>query len=186
MSFFSGSVDENDHVRTGGYPAPFREMLGLVVEDFVPMGMGEGNEIVTGEGARYPCDTWADLIRTEGAEVFARYAEGFYAGTAALTRNRYGDGVACYLGTHPAEGYMNLVLWRLCREAGIDVQPNAPPGVEIVRRKTGTGSFLFVLNHNEEAVEVELGGPATDLLAGVEKGNTLSLEPFGAVVLREE
>lgn len=29
MSFFSGLVDENEHLRLGGYPAPFRAMLGL-------------------------------------------------------------------------------------------------------------------------------------------------------------
>ena len=29
MTFFSGVVDENEHIRLGGYPAPFREMLGI-------------------------------------------------------------------------------------------------------------------------------------------------------------
>ena len=31
MSFFSGIADENEHIRLGGYPAPFRRLL----EDFV-------------------------------------------------------------------------------------------------------------------------------------------------------
>ena len=37
MSFFSGIVDEDDQVRLGGYPAPFRDLLGLRVEDFLPL-----------------------------------------------------------------------------------------------------------------------------------------------------
>ena len=37
MSFFSGIVDENEHIRLGGYPAPFREMLGLVVEEYAAL-----------------------------------------------------------------------------------------------------------------------------------------------------
>jgi beta-galactosidase len=32
MSFFGGIVDEHDHVRLGGYPAPFQEVLGMHVE----------------------------------------------------------------------------------------------------------------------------------------------------------
>ena len=44
------------------------------------MAEGEGNRIVTGEGAAYPCDTWADLVHTEGAEVFARFEGGFDLG----------------------------------------------------------------------------------------------------------
>ncbi|MGB3633292.1 MAG: beta-galactosidase, partial [Rubrobacteraceae bacterium] len=46
MSFFSGIVDENDHVRLDGYPAPFRKMMGLRVEDFVPLAEGEKNRMV--------------------------------------------------------------------------------------------------------------------------------------------
>lgn len=186
MSFFSGIVDANDHVRLGGYPAPFREMLGLRVEDFAPMVEGEGNRLVTGEGSAYPCDTWADLVHVEDAEVFARYGDGFYAGTPAVTRHVFGDGVACYLGTRPAEGYMGLLLWRLCRDAGIGLSLDAPPGVETVRRTSDEASFLFVLNHNEEAAQVELEGPATDLLTGEGREGTLTLEPFGVAVLRDD
>ncbi len=185
MSFFSGIVDAYDHVRLGGYPAPFREMLGIRIEDFVPMAVGEENRIVSGEGAEYSCDLWADLIQAEGAEVYARFVGGFYAGGAALTRNTFGNGVACYLGTRPTEGYMNLLLWRTCREAGIDVELDTPSGVEIVRRRTGDDSFLFVLNHNEEAVEIEVGEPVLDLLTGSQYDGKLVLEPFGAAVLRE-
>ena len=183
MSFFSGIVDVNDHVRLGGYPAPFREMLGLRVEDFVPMA--EGNLIVTGEGSEYPCDTWADLVHPEGAEVLARYGDGFYAGTPAVTRHAFGEGTACYLGTRPTEGYTNLLMWRLCREAGVGVRLDTPPGVEIVRRRKEEASFLFLLNHNEKAAEVELDGPAEDLLTGGGHEGVLTLEPFGVAVLRE-
>ncbi|MEJ7842884.1 MAG: beta-galactosidase, partial [Rubrobacter sp.] len=81
ISFFSGVVDENDHVRLGGYPAPFRELLGLSIEDFVPMAVGEGNGILAQDEGSYACDLWADLIHLEGAEALATFAEGFYAGT---------------------------------------------------------------------------------------------------------
>ena len=185
MNFFSGIVDENDHVRLGGYPAPFRELLGLRVEDFVPMAEGEENRIVAGNGTGDPCDTWADLIHPEGAETLARFAAGFYAGSPAATRNAFGNGVAYYLGTHPTGGYTDHLLRRLCHEAGIEVTFDTPPGVEVVRRKTATSSFLFAMNHNEEAVEVRLKGPASDLLTGSEHRTSLPLEPFGVAVLRE-
>ena len=31
VSFFSGIVDSRDHVRLGGYPGAFRDVLGIVV-----------------------------------------------------------------------------------------------------------------------------------------------------------
>ena len=184
MSFFSGVVDENDHVRLGGYPAPFREMLGLRVEDFVPMAEGEENGIVGGEGS-YTCDLWADLIHPEGAETLASFADGFYAGMPAVTRNTFGDGVAYYLGTHPDARYTKAFLRSVCAEAGAKAPLRVSSGVEVVRRRAGDASILFVLNHGEETIDVELEGAALDLLTGAERGGTLRLEPFGAAVLRE-
>src|SRR5664279_1387423 len=37
VSFFSGIVDSRDHVRLGGYPGAFRDVLGIVVEEFFPL-----------------------------------------------------------------------------------------------------------------------------------------------------
>jgi beta-galactosidase len=185
MSFFSGIVDENEHIRLGGYPAAFRDLLGLFVEDFVPFAAGEANRLVTPDGASYSCDLWADLVHLEGAEPIASYESGFYAGTPAVTRRASGNGAAYYLGTHPEERYTKALLERACREAGVEAPLEAPPGVEVVRRKTGEASFLFVLNHGDETVEVQLPKPARDLLTGAESGGELTLEPMGVAVLEE-
>jgi beta-galactosidase len=185
MSFFSGIVDERDHVRLGGYPAPFRDLLGLHVEDFVPMAADRGNAILTREGATHTCELWADLVHPEGAEALATYSEDFYAGAPAVTRNAFGDGAAYYLGTRPEEHYTKLLLERVCEEAGVEAPLEVPTGVEVVRRRTENASFLFFLNHNAGATEVPLKEPARDLLTGSEHEGMLSLEPLGVAVLQE-
>lgn len=185
MSFFSGIVDARDHIRLGGYPAPFRELLGLRIEDFVPMAAGEKNRLDTQDDGSYACELWADLIHLEGAEALASYSDGFYTGTPAVTRNVFGDGVAYYLGTRPEDRYTKLLLKSICEEAGVRPTVEAPPGVDAVRRKTVDASFLFVLNHNEEAVEVRLPSPGRDLLAGTEHDSSLVLEPLGVAILHQ-
>ena len=37
VTYFSGIVDEHDHVRLGGYPGAFRDLLGVRVEEFFPL-----------------------------------------------------------------------------------------------------------------------------------------------------
>lgn len=185
MSFFSGIVDENDHVRLGGYPAPFKDLLGLTIEDFVPLAEGATGCLATEEGASFSCDLWADLVHLRGAEALTTFADGFYGGMPAVTRNAYGGGSAYYLGTRPDAGYMGVLLERVCAEAGVGAPSEAPPGVEVVRRRSTEASYLFVLNHGEEAADVELEGPTVDLLSGAGRDGTLRLEPFGAAVLRE-
>jgi beta-galactosidase len=157
----------------------------LRVEDFVPFAAGETNRILTREGASYDCDLWADLVHPEGAEPLASYERHFYAGTPAVTRHIFGDGAAYYLGTRPAERYMELLLEQVCRDAGVKAPLEAPPGVEVVRRKTEEASFLFALNHNTEPAELRLNGPAQDMLTGREHDGTLILEPMDVVVLEE-
>jgi beta-galactosidase len=185
MSFFSGIVDGRDHIRLGGYPAPFRELLGLRIEDFVPMSTGEANRLDTTDGESYGCDMWADLIHLEGAEPQASYTEDFYADTPAVTRNVFGEGAAYYLGTRPEELYTKALLQRVCEEAGVRPTAEVPPGVDAVRRRTEDASFLFLLNHDEEAVEVRLPNPGRDLLMGTEHDSQLILDPLGVAILQE-
>src|SRR5215213_667810 len=186
MSFFSGIVDGRDHIRLGGYPAPFRVLLGLRIEDFVPMATRESNRLDTLDGESYGCDLWADLIHLEGAESQASYREDFYADTPAVTRNVFGEGVAYYLGTRPEERYTKSLLQRVCQEAGVRPTAEVPPGVDAVRRRTEDASFLFVLNHNQEAVEVRLPNPGRDLLTATEHDLQLILDPLEVAILQEE
>ena len=37
VTYFSGIVDEHDHIRLGGYPGAFRELLGVRTDEFLPL-----------------------------------------------------------------------------------------------------------------------------------------------------
>src|SRR5918995_598385 len=183
MSFFSGIVDGRDHIRLGGYPAPFMELLGLRIEDFVPMATRDTNRLDTPDGES--CDLWADLIHLHGAEPLASYTDGFYSGTPAVTRNVFGAGVAYYLGTRPEIRYTKSLLQRMCQEAGVKPTADVPPGVDAVRRKTEDASFLFLLNHNQELEEIRLPNPGRDLLTAKEHDSKLIIDPLEVAILQE-
>ncbi len=71
MSFFSGIVDRNEHIHLGGYPAPFREMFGLVVEEFAPYSETQSNSICAKDDKHFKCTLWSDVIHLWGAEAIA-------------------------------------------------------------------------------------------------------------------
>lgn len=156
MAFFSGITDPDDHIRLGGYPAAFQEMLGLRVIDWYPLMPGSGLDVSFTDGARAEAELWSELIEPAGAEVVATFmgGGGWVDGKPAVTRHRYGAGVATYLGTRFAREVMAEVLQIACRDAGVDPVIDAPPGVEAVRRHSEAGEFLFLLNHNDTAVDV--------------------------------
>jgi beta-galactosidase len=156
MSFFSGIVDGFDHIRLGGYPAPFRELLGLRVEDFLPLPEGETADLAFEDQPPGQGSIWSELVTLQGAELLARFSGGRLDGQPAVTSNRFGQGVAYYLATRPDPRSMARLLKDACAVAGVEAVAKVPEGVETVRRAGDGGSFLFLLNHRDADAEVTL------------------------------
>ncbi|MDI5942892.1 beta-galactosidase trimerization domain-containing protein, partial [Micromonospora sp. DH15] len=131
VTYFSGIVDEHDHVRLGGYPGAFRELLGIRTEEFFPLREGERVTLDDGSAA----DVWTEWLHPAGAEVVAAYADGPLPGVPALTRNAVGAGAAWYAATRLDDAGTDRLVARLLAEAGVRPPADAPPGVEGVRRR---------------------------------------------------
>jgi beta-galactosidase len=185
MSFFSGIVDENEHIRLGGYPAPFCEMLGLVVEEYAAYSEKQSNAIRTKDGKQFQCTFWSDVIHLKNAEGLASFEQDYYAGSPAITRNTFGKGNAFYVGTVPDQTGMEWLIEFVCKSA--DIQPvsaKAPAGVEFLQRVDGKSSFLFVLNHSDEKVNVPIEGQGCNLLTDTDINGSVELEPSGVAVIQ--
>ena len=203
VTFCSGIADEWHRVRTGGYPGALRDILGIRVEEFHPLPPGTTLALTAEQtapaltagptadptaaevldGARG--SLWTERLRTEGAEVLARYAEGTLAGLPAITRQAYGAGTAWYLSTLLTDDALGALLLAAATAAGLrPALPGAPPGVSVTRRHDGSGrSWLFAFNHGDRPASL----PATglDLLTGREVASALDLPAGGVAVIRE-
>lgn len=155
VTYFSGIVDESDHIRLGGYPGAFREMLGIVSEEFTPLR--EHETVTLSDGSRG--SVWAEDVRSTGAEVLATFADGPVPDGPAVTRNRVGAGTATYVATHLDQRDLGRLLAEVVREAGVPRVAAVPPGVEALRRHSEDGrSWLFLVNHTDAPVEVTCRG----------------------------
>ncbi|GAA3728026.1 beta-galactosidase [Salinactinospora qingdaonensis] len=179
VTYFSGIVDENDHVRLGGYPGAYREILGISTEEFAPLGAGERVGLDDGSSAT----VWTELLRTRGAEALASYAEGPLAGVPALTRNRVGAGTAFYAATRLDETGLAALTDRLIAEAGVAPTAGTRPGVEVVRRSGAESSYLFVINHTATPAHLDVHG--TELLGDTEVSGRLTVAAGEVAVVRE-
>lgn len=183
-TFFSGIVDENDLVQLGGYPGELRKLLGIWSEEIDALLPTQRNRIVASDLAQglkseYECGILCDLIHTEGAEVHAVYGDDFYRGMPALTRNQFGSGEAWYLAASAEPAFLQDWLSSLCASRGIEpLLASIPEGVETTLRVKDGKSYMFVMNHNAEAVTVDLTGKSgKELLSGrVYEGGQVELE----------
>jgi beta-galactosidase len=183
-TYFSGIVDENDHIVTGGYPALLREVLGLWVEEWAPYPEGRGNGVRFG-ARTVACDHWCDLLHLDGAKALATFTGDFFAGRPAVTRNIHGRGAAYYLGTRLDAVGLDLLLSRVAKEAGIKPVLRTPGGVEATMREAKDRQFLFLLNHGDKAVRVVLGNyRGRDLITGKAASRTALLPALGTAVIQ--
>ncbi|GAA0468075.1 beta-galactosidase [Paractinoplanes deccanensis] len=161
-TYFSGIVDENDHVWLGGYPGPLRDLLGLRIEEFAPLPAGDTVALSDGlEGT-----LWSDRIDLldPATEVLATYKTGDYAGRPAITRRASGAGSAAYISTKLTPNGLAPLLKDLAGRAGVESElPSGLRGrVELAVR----GDIRFVVNRTDEQLDISsLGGPETTLAA---------------------
>jgi beta-galactosidase len=177
VSYFSAIVDANDAVHPGGYVAPLRDVLGLTVEEFLPLRAGETVRLTP---AGVVGDVWADDVALEGAEVVAAFEDGPGAGKPAITRHELGAGAAWYVATRLGVDELSVVLRKAYEDAGIR-PADGPADVEIIRRHGESADYLIAVNHGNRPVDLPAGG--TDLLTG-EAGDSLKLEVGGTRVVR--
>ncbi|MCP3770275.1 beta-galactosidase [Streptomyces sp. MAR25Y5] len=183
-TYFSGVVDEHDHVWLGGYPGALRELLGIRIEEFGPLLDGDTVELddaTTGS-------LWTDRITVApGTDVLARYRTGVHAGRAAVTRKATGAGSAAYVSTRLGVAGLTSLLPRLLAPAGVESElPAEVRGlIETTVRSGPGGRFLFLVNRTDMAVPVH--GLDGEVLLGTteEDGGVLVLGPRAVAVLRQ-
>ncbi|MFF4244463.1 beta-galactosidase [Streptomyces sp. NPDC001822] len=184
-TYFSGVVDENDHVHLGGYPGALRELLGIRVEEFGPLE--EGAEVRLDNGLTGT--VWTDRIDVTDPDVtvLAHYGSGDQAGRPAITRRTPADGgSAAYVSTRLGVDGLAEVLRPLLSGAGVvsELPAGARGAVELTVRTDGTDAFWFLVNRTDGPVEFDEA--AGEILAGEERDarGVLVLAPRGVAVLR--
>ena len=182
---FSGVVDAHDRIRPGAHPGALRELLGIRVDEYLPLRPGQDARLEDGTTAR----RWAERVEPDPATTLLRFADGPQGGPArggpAMTRNLHGRGTARYVATCPSTTALGGMVRDLCAQAGVRPAAATPPGVEAVRREGPDGSYLFLVNHTAEDATVPVGH-ATGLAATAVRDGLALVPCGGAAVVRED
>lgn len=102
-TFRTGVKDEYSRIVNEPLPGLLREVCGVQVEEYHSPLPDEPNWI-RGMVPQLPLEPtpariWVDVLRPTTADAVAEYITGFGSGHTAIALNRYGSGVAMYIGT---------------------------------------------------------------------------------------
>jgi beta-galactosidase len=189
-TFYSGIVDEHDHVGLGGYPSELRKLLGIHVEELDPWTTAIKNDVVIKEGAlagTYPCDLWGELLHLEGAQALAVFASDYYANSPALTVNKFGEGRAYYIATQGSEELLGKLIKELCQEAHVAPVLQTSTNIEVTKRIHSDGrEIYFLLNHTHNAQQITLpAGTFLSLLDGTHIAGVIEIPAMDAAIVQK-
>ncbi|WP_065571821.1 beta-galactosidase [Microbacterium oleivorans] len=180
-TYFSGIVDENDRVWLGGYPGALRELLGVTVEEFVPLLPDERIALDSGAVAH----GWTERIVHVGDDVgvLDTYADGDLAGAPAVTRRRLaGGGSATYVSADIGRDGVRAVLTGLELNALAGDPRSAEGRLDVIERGDGEARYVFLSNRTDDEVAAPVAG---DVLVGAAAASgVVTVPPRSAVVVR--
>jgi len=191
-TFKSGFADECLKVRMSVQPGIIGEACGIGYSLFVEPGGAAFKGEPFGVGRdEHGIESWMELIQPTTAEVLAYYDHPYWGGYAAITRNRYGEGIAYYIGCMAGEAVMAGLLEQAVKEAGLwgkDQELRFPLIVKSGVNRHGR-AIRYVMNYSGEAAAFDYPhADAVELLSGrtVRTGERVTAEPWGVLILEEQ
>ena len=183
-----GTVDGTDLCWLGGIPGGgLKEVFGIMAEEVDTLYPGEVHHAALADGEHDLVD-YCEVLQLQGADVMAVYGDDWYAGSPAVTCNRYGKGRAIYQACRDTGSLKDAIADRLLTELGVeslvDAAGGLPHGVTAHSRGDGEKVYLFVENYSgTETATVKLRGEMEDMLSGG-RAAECTLPPYGFAIFR--
>lgn len=192
VTYYTGISDEKDHVWLGGYPGTIRDVVGVRVEEFMPMGndfTGVPDRLELSNGA--VAHDIADVIGSvdESATVLATFKDNPWTGmdgVPAIVANTFGEGRSVYVGARLGREGLALSLPEILESLGMAEAGGNDGRVLHVEREGADGSrFVFSLNRTHETVRVPVEGEVVVSSFVDVDGETASIKPNGVIVTKK-
>ncbi len=185
VTFRSGTRNWNNSMSTITNPGYFKDLAGIELEEYDAINYDRHVEVRHQKtGFQTKAKQWCDVIKCISAQVVATYDSHYYKGKPAITVNSFGDGKVYYVGCDIEEEALSLLMKDISKEAQLQSIITEPvSGVEVIRREKNGITFIILLNHNSDPVEISLEGEFKHILKGTLVKDKVSIEAYGVVIL---
>ena len=192
VTYYTGISAEKDHVWLGGYPGSIRDVVGVRVEEFMPMGddfTGVPDRLGLSNGA--VAHDIADVIGSvDGtATVLETFKDDPWTGmdgAPAIVAHTFGEGRSVYVGARLGRDGIALSLPEILDSLGMAEAGGNDGRVLHVEREGADGSrFVFSFNRTHETVRVPVEGEVVVSSFADVDGETASIKPNGVIVTKQ-
>ena len=192
VTYYTGLADERDHVWLGGYPGSIRDVVGVRVEEFMPMGddfPGVPGRLGLSNGA--VAHDIADVIGSVdgSATVLETFRDDPWTGmdgAPAIVANTFGEGRSVYVGARLGREGIALSLPEILKSLGMaEIGENDSRVLRVEREGADGSRFVFSFNRTHEAVQIPLEGKIVVSSLAEVSGENVSIKPNGVIVTKK-
>lgn len=188
MTYRSAVKDSTSLIFDEPLPGLLQNVFGMTVSEYHSPAKDEENMIwgQMGEtsGHSSQASIWLDILEPKGAEIVAKYDGGFIPDTVAITRNKFGSGMAYYIGTQPEAEFMGALVDLIVTSSNVQKGIETPEGVEACVRVGDGFSLTFLINHTDQIKTIPIDKPCTNLICGKPVEGSVELDSYGVAVLK--
>lgn len=157
-TYMTAMVNETDLCYLNGFPgAGLKELFGIWNEEIDTLYPSESNKVRMSDGSVVNAVDYCELLHARGAEVLGWYDSDFYKGMPAVTKNRYKNGTAYYVGFRDDGSFTDTLVEKLLKQTGIvsDFCGEFSRGVSVRSRTDGENIYVFLQNFNYNSAFAE-------------------------------
>ncbi len=188
-TFRTAVANENIKVYHHALPHIINKCLGITYNQYT----NPQNTFLSSEEYNVPkekCEAKAfiELLKPTGAKTMARYEHCNWGRYSAVTQNKYGKGIATYIGCFVSDEYLKAILEDCLKKAGLWGEEQKCSFPAIIRK--GTNSFgkeiIYFFNYSNNETEVEYTGKdGISVTDGkqIHSGEKITINPWDFIIV---
>ena len=184
-TFLSAVKNEHNVAGSDRLPCGLSDLFGGWVTEVEPVFERSSADIVIdihGKKVTSKNRYWTECIQLDTAKALGFYGDSFRKGEVVVSRNKYGDGQAYYVGTGLSDKAIRHLFECITEEAHIKKVPfELMSGVEVIERVADGISMYFIFNFRQSDVAIKTNGKFKDAISLKTMDEIIDIGPKGYV-----
>lgn len=188
-TYITGMVDKDFLAYQSGWPKDLRDIYGLNVIENDTLYPKQHNQLhfLTG---KFEISDYCDVTELTTADMLAAYETDFYAGTAAVTENKFDAGTAYFLACRTKTDFLTAFYDQISTK--LSLKPTLPitkqtAEISIQIRENQKVTYYFVINFSDHDNQIVLKSKLLDVLDAKQiPQSRVTIAPYGVLVFEEK
>ena len=183
----TGYKDKNGQCVRVSLPGLATNLTGINVNDYTIIGKNEKNDRLMSDNKYFTACNFIDILEplNNNVEVLLTYADDYFKGQCALSKNKYFDGEVYYLGTGFTFELANFILDITNEKSPFENSIKLDSNCELIVRENDANKYLFVLNYSSKDIDYIV--KADSILEIIENKilkDVNTIEPYGVRIFK--